>query len=134
MNGRWILAGGRDAFGSLQGAVAWDPVGNAWTTVNGMPTPAFSTGAATIGAAFYAVGGDAFGRTNLTRRYTEGVACTATPTATVTATPTRTNANADQHADANADPHRRRADQHADQHPDTDADDHPGERAAGAAI
>ena len=33
-NGRWILAGGRNAFGSLQGAVAWDPVGNTWATVS----------------------------------------------------------------------------------------------------
>jgi N-acetylneuraminic acid mutarotase len=91
LNGRWILAGGIDAFSSLQGAIAWDPVSNTWSTVSGMPTPAFSIGAATSGAAFYAVGGDAFGRVNLTRRYTEGVACTATPTATLTASPTATS-------------------------------------------
>ena len=47
-------------------------MGNTWSTVSGMPTPAFSIGAVTIGAAFYAVGGDAFGRVALTRRYTEG--------------------------------------------------------------
>jgi N-acetylneuraminic acid mutarotase len=92
LNGRWILAGGRDDFGQLQEAIAWDPVSNTWSVVSGMPTPAYYPGAATVGAALYVIGGDAFGRVALTRRYTEGVACTATatPTATLTSTPTRT--------------------------------------------
>ena len=92
LNGRWILAGGRDTFGQLQGAVAWDPVGNAWSTVSGMPTPAFALGAGTVSGALYVVGGDAFGRVALNRRYTEQPACTVTPTLTpaFSYTPTRT--------------------------------------------
>jgi N-acetylneuraminic acid mutarotase len=91
LNGRWLLAGGRDNSGNLQATIAWDPGTNTWANVNGMPTPAFSAGAATIGGAFYVVGGDAFGRTNLLRRYTEAPTCTPTPSPTVTPSSTPTN-------------------------------------------
>ena len=91
LNGRWLLAGGRDTNGSLLAAIAWDPATNTWSNLAAMPTPVFSAGAGTIGTSFYVVGGDAFGRTNLTRRYTEGTACTATPSPTLSPTNSPTN-------------------------------------------
>ena len=85
LNGRWILAGGRDANGGLLGAVAWDPATNTWAALPSMPTPAYSPGAATLGGGFYVVGGNPFGSTSTVRRYSEGPACS--PTNTPTATP-----------------------------------------------
>jgi N-acetylneuraminic acid mutarotase len=90
LNGRWILAGGRNDSGQLQAAIAWDPTTNTWATVPGMPTPVFNPGAATIGGRLYVVAGDAFGKTSILRSYSEGSACTPTNTPTKTATPTNT--------------------------------------------
>jgi N-acetylneuraminic acid mutarotase len=88
LNGRWILAGGHVG-GPLDGALAWNPGTNVWEPLPPLLQGVMYGGGATVGSAFYAIGGGQWPNTNTNQRYLE-VPCT-TPTATPpTPTPTPT--------------------------------------------
>ena len=84
IGGEWLLAGGADGQAS---AVAWNPTTNVWNNISSMIYARSSAAGATLGNAFYAIGGyDGGIKYNNNQRYSPN--CTTdTPTPTVTGTP-----------------------------------------------
>ncbi len=89
-NGQWLLAGGVDNY--YGAAISWNPTSNTWFPLTPMATPHGWTSGATLGNAFYAVGGSAhilnYAINNDNQRYTNTCApAPPPPTPTLCATP-----------------------------------------------
>ena len=100
--GKWLLAGGGNLYYDNT-AVAWDPASNTWNSIASMVQPRIYLNGATLGSAFYAIGGF-HGQppndiSNDNQRYTSNCMTptvtpppTDTPTTISTSTPTDTPA------------------------------------------
>src|SRR5207247_1129509 len=62
--GRWVLAGGDVGFANSANVIAWDPGTNTWLPLPDLVQPRDFLGGATVGGAFYTVGGGQGGWTS----------------------------------------------------------------------
>jgi hypothetical protein len=88
LNGRWVLATGSASSSLSTSVVAWDPGGNAWSSLPNTLEPFFFSGGGSIGQNFFVVGGqnNSSTRTSDHQRYTEIPCDPSTPTPTATST------------------------------------------------
>jgi hypothetical protein len=97
LNNQWLIASGISGGAIVSSTLAADLAVNSWSSRTSIPAPRYRFEGATIGAAFYAIGGSSggFNATADNQRYLDAPCATFTPvpptsTATTTATPTRT--------------------------------------------